>query len=39
MTLRSPKLRKAILFSSLALLLALAVYRAVWQIPSPIINL
>ena len=37
MTLRSPKLRKAILFSSLAMLLAFAVYRFCW-VPAPIMN-
>jgi hypothetical protein len=36
MTLRSLGLRKAILFSSLAVLLAFAVYRAAWDVPSPI---
>ena len=38
MTLRSLSLRKAILFSSLAMLLAFAVYRAAWDVPSPIKN-
>ena len=38
MTLRSSRMRKAILFSSLAMLLAFAVYRVGWHVPSPIIN-